>query len=522
MIIVVLIAGTLGAILVPLYKGGDTFLSRESFDANIFKDQLKAIDRELDNGQIDKEDAESARVEISRKILESSEKASKEPTFSAQGRELSRTSAIALAVVVPVLALGLYMKIGSPKVPDFPLEARLKKPQVENRIAALISRAEQRLAKHPNDVRGWDIMGPIYLRNEMYGKATTAYENAIRLQEPTAKRLSGLAEAMILGNGGIVSDDVLPILRQAIKMDGNLPKPRFWIGLFYEQTGELGKADSTYAVLLKDTYEGMPWRPTVEARLNGVRKKLGLPSVKIAGIKAVQKPDILLGNALANKGRMASSAAMPGPTAQDVRQAGQMSVGDRKAMINAMVQRLADRLKSEGGDANSWLRLVNAYMVQGNRAKALAAVEAGKKNVSGDKQGVARLTAMGQQIAGVSTSNNTNSARSGGMRSARAPVVAPPTAPMSGPTAADVRRAGQMSAGDRQSMINNMVSRLADRLNEQGGDINSWMRLVRAYNVLGKKSEARKAVQSGKKNLRKDKNAIAQLDALARQLGLGS
>jgi len=71
-------------------------------------------------------------------------------------------------------------------------------------------------------------------------------------------------------------------------------------------------------------------------------------------------------------------------------------------------------------------------------------------------------------------------------------------------------------------MINNMVSRLAGRLNEQGGDVNSWMRLVRAYNVLGKKAEARKAVQSGKKNLRKNKSAIAQLDALARQLGLGS
>jgi len=513
LIIVVLIAGTLGAILVPLYKGGDTFLSRESFDTNVFKDQLKAIDRELDEGQIDKEDAESARVEISRKILESSDKADKRPTFSSQGRELSRTSAIALALVVPVLAIGLYMKVGNPELPDFPLEARLKKSPAENRIAALIERAEQRLAKYPNDARGWDIMGPVYLRNEMYGKAKTAYENAIRLQEPNGDRLSGLAEAMILGNGGIVGDDVLPILRQAIKMDKHLPRPRFWMGLFYEQTGELSKADSTYAVLLKDTAENMPWRSTVQARLDGVRTKLGLPSVKIAGIKTVQKPDILLGNALANKGSSAARGTVPGPTAADMRRAGQMSVADRKAMINNMVQRLADRLKSEGGNANSWLRLVNAYMVQGNRAKALVAVEAGKKNVRNDKQGIARLTAMGRQIAGAGAGTRASVANRAKVR---------PAAPMPGPTAADVRSAGQMSVGDRQAMINNMVARLAGRLKEQGGDINSWMRLVRAYNVLGKKAEARKAVQSGKKNLRKDKSAIAQLDALARQLGLGS
>ncbi len=514
LMIVVLIAGTLGAILVPLFKGGDTFISRESFDANIFKDQLKAIDRELEEGRIDKAEAESARVEISRKILEASDKVEKRPTFSSQGRELSRTSALGLALVVPVLAIGLYMNIGNPELPDFPLEARLQKSPVENRIASLIARAEQRLEKHPNDARGWEIMAPIYLRNKMYGKAKTAYENAIRLQEPSADRLAGLAEAMILGNGGIVGDDVLPILRQAIKMDGNLPKPRFWIGLFYEQTGELGKADSTYAVLLKETYEDMPWRSTVQSRLNGVRNKLGLPVVKIAGIKSVQKPDIPLGNALASNGagngRAMGGSAMPGPTAQDVRQAGQMSAGDRKAMISAMVQRLADRLNSQGGDANSWLRLVNAYMVQGNKAKALAAVQAGKKNLKADKKGVARLAALERQISG------------GG--AARAPMMRQSMGrpSMPGPSAADVRRAGQMSAGDRQSMINNMVSRLAGRLNEQGGDVNSWMRLVRAYNVLGKKAEARKAVQSGKKNLRKNKSAIAQLDALARQLGLGS
>ena len=184
-----------------------------------------------------------------------------------------------------------------------------------------------------------------------------------------------------------------------------------------------------------------------------------------------------------------------------------MSAGDRKNMINAMVQRLADRLNSEGGDANSWLRLANVYMMQGKRAKALEAVEAGQKNVRKDAKGMARLAAFGEQI------------RAAGRAPAGRPVMS--QAPK-GPSAADVRAAGQMSAGDRQSMINNMVSRLANRLHEQGGDVTSWMRLVKAYNVLGKKAEARKAVQSGKQNLGKDQGAIARLDALARQLGLGS
>ena len=504
-IFVLLLVVTLGALLYPLFRGEDTIVSRERFDANIYKDQLRAIDRELDEGQIDEEDAENARIEISRKLLASNEKAEKQPTLSASGRELSQTAAVVLALAVPAAAFGLYGRMGSPDLPDLPLEARLHQNPMQSRIAMLIRRAEERLAKYPNDARGWEIMAPVYLRNEMYGKAKRAYENTIRLNGASAKRMAGLAEATILDNGGIVGDDVLPVLRQAIKMDGDLPKPHFWMGLYYEQTGKLGKADRTYSTLLKETPENLSWRKMVQARLDGVRTRLGLPVVRIAGIKTVQKPDIPLGDALAGRGRLASGTGMPGPSAADIRAAGKMSAADRRAMINAMVERLANRLKTQGGDANAWLRLANAYMVQGKKARALEAIALGKKNVAKDANGVARLEAMRQKINGSQIASETG----------RAPM-------MPGPSAADIRAAGKMSVADRQAMVNNMVSRLANRLKKQGGDIQSWMRLVRAYNVLGKKAEARKALQAGKKNLHKDRRAVARLEALAQQLGLGS
>ena len=47
-----------------------------------------------------------------------------------------------------------------------------------------------------------------------------------------------------------------------------------------------------------------------------------------------------------------------------------MDAGERSSMIRGMVERLATRLKNEGGDAEQWLRLVRAYMVLGERDKA--------------------------------------------------------------------------------------------------------------------------------------------------------
>ena len=86
-IIIVLLVVTLAGLLLPLHRGEDTLTNREAYDANVFKDQLKAIDRELDEGQLEKQDAESARVEISRKLLAAADKAEQHPSMQAQSRQ---------------------------------------------------------------------------------------------------------------------------------------------------------------------------------------------------------------------------------------------------------------------------------------------------------------------------------------------------------------------------------------------------------------------------------------------------
>ncbi len=63
-----------------------------------------------------------------------------------------------------------------------------------------------------------------------------------------------------------------------------------------------------------------------------------------------------------------------------------------------------------------------------------------------------------------------------------------------GPDAADVEAAGQMSAEDRAAFIRSMVARLAERLEVEPGDFQGWLRLARAYGVLGETAQARDAL----------------------------
>ena len=62
-----------------------------------------------------------------------------------------------------------------------------------------------------------------------------------------------------------------------------------------------------------------------------------------------------------------------------------------------------------------------------------------------------------------------------------------------GPTREDMKAAQEMLPEDRQAMIRSMVQRLADRLEETPNDKQGWMRLARAYEVLGEKEKAKKA-----------------------------
>jgi cytochrome c-type biogenesis protein CcmH len=100
------------------------------------------------------------------------------------------------------------------------------------------------------------------------------------------------------------------------------------------------------------------------------------------------------------------------------------------------------------------------------------------------------------------------------------PAASPSSAP--GPTKEDVAAAETLSSEQRQEFINSMVERLASKLETDPGDFEGWLRLVRAYAVLGRKDDAHRALAQARKSIEKDDDKQARLDALADELGLGT
>lgn len=96
-----------------------------------------------------------------------------------------------------------------------------------------------------------------------------------------------------------------------------------------------------------------------------------------------------------------------------------------------------------------------------------------------------------------------------------APDAAPP-----GPSAGDVDAANKMSPEDRQQMIGTMVARLADRLKQDGSDVEGWLRLVRAYTVLNERDKAQAAAADARRALAAEPDKLKRVEDLVKELGL--
>ncbi|WP_158047689.1 c-type cytochrome biogenesis protein CcmI [Skermanella pratensis] len=76
---------------------------------------------------------------------------------------------------------------------------------------------------------------------------------------------------------------------------------------------------------------------------------------------------------------------------------------------------------------------------------------------------------------------------------------AAPTPGAPGPTREQMAGAADMTPEQRDTMIRSMVDGLASRLNDNPDDADGWLRLGRAYRVLGERDKATEALASGVK-----------------------
>ena len=151
-------------------------------DVTFYRGLLAETDDDVRCGLVAPEDAAATRAEIGRRLLASLNSASEGRPRASRRRRLRRAAAVlAIAVVLPLVALASYLKVGAPSQPDMPIASRrtggdftlaaavpdihagqagadiaaLPPEERSNAIRGMVGGLAEKLSKNGNDLQGW-------------------------------------------------------------------------------------------------------------------------------------------------------------------------------------------------------------------------------------------------------------------------------------------------------------------------------------------------------------------------------
>ena len=354
LVMALMTAAAIFAVLGPLARRTPL---RTGSDVAVYRDQLDEIERDRASGLIGEREAEAARVEVSRRLIAAADLVAVAPRGDIVRRR--RMAALAALVLLPFGSASLYLLLGSPDLTGQPLAARQAAPTEQSPIVELVGRVEAHLEQNPEDGRGWEVLGPVYMRLGRYDDAVRARRNVLRLLGSNADREADLGEALVGAQNGIVTAEAKDAFERAVRLNPGDFRARYFVGLAAEQDGRPKDAAELWRAILAEAPADAAWTGFVRQSL------------------ARLDP--------------AAAASQPGPSADDVAAANEMSPEQRNAMVRGMVSRLAERLKQDGADVEGWLRLLRAYMVLGDREQALAAANDARRALASDPDKLKRV-----------------------------------------------------------------------------------------------------------------------------------
>ncbi|MFV0473145.1 MAG: c-type cytochrome biogenesis protein CcmI [Pikeienuella sp.] len=467
------VAFALGAgfiVIRPLIASRDAAAPRAAHAAQVFRDQLKELERDAARGVVAEAVAAATRLEISRRLLAADAESRREAGAGAAPRALSRALAAVLLIGAPLAGALLYADLGAPGAQDMPLagrgdamrpsqeaaekimEGREPAPPVEDteEFEKLVAQLEKRLEATPEDQEGVFLYARSLMNLGRFKEAWPQFGKLIALQggQAGADIHAGRAEAMILAAGGYISPEAEAALLQVMKREPTNPSARYYLGRLHLQQGAPALAEAIWTRLLQESPPDAPWVAPIR--------------VELAALGAAPAGD-----------------GLPGPTREEMDSASALPAEDRREMVADMVSRLAERLEEEGGTVAEWQRLIRSYAVLGATRKAQEAMARAREAFAGDPAAIAAI------------------------ENGSAPLPAPTI--MGAPA--------ETPQPERAEEIAGMVGRLATRLRAEGGAPEEWLRLISSYAAIGRAEEADAAYHEAREAFAADPAALALLEA---------
>lgn len=242
-------------------------------DLEVYRDQLRELERERAEGRIDAEEAKGARLEIERRILAADRAASErdQRPYVAMPR-----LALAVTILIPAAAGLLYFTLGAPETATGGAErdeqADANRQDRAAMIRGMVTRLENRLQTNPEDPEGWRLLGRSYFVLGRREDAVRAYGRAATLAPEDTGILSDYATVLIRSAPEATRppERAVPVLRRLLSLDENNPLALYFLGIAEARSGNLDAAREHWRRLMRRLPDEAPLRDDLNRRLEAL------------------------------------------------------------------------------------------------------------------------------------------------------------------------------------------------------------------------------------------------------------
>ena len=203
----------------PLWRGSPAVVApaeRKEANLAIFRDQLAELEREKAEGTLAEAEFEQAQRELRRRLLEEIPADGDDTVAAVRGA--SRKTAIVVAVLLPLLAIGGYVLLGKPQALD-PLATVQPATMTPEKIQSMVAGLAEKLKANPDDAQGWLMLGRSYKMLGRNAEAAEAYGKGEAAMVDDPDMLTDYADLLAMLAGGSLDGKPLALINKALHVD---------------------------------------------------------------------------------------------------------------------------------------------------------------------------------------------------------------------------------------------------------------------------------------------------------------
>ena len=194
----------------PVSRRAASANSLPALNAAIHRDRLAELERDRNNGVLSAADLAEAREELQRQLLDDTAAAE-----VAVVDGFSRRSGIALAIVLPLLAGGLYALLGSPAAV---LPAAVQTQRATADMEQLTAKLAQKMEQNPDNPEGWAMLARSYKALGRWDDAERAFDRVGPELNKNAELLAEVAELLVQKHNGF-NPRSRELIQQALRLE---------------------------------------------------------------------------------------------------------------------------------------------------------------------------------------------------------------------------------------------------------------------------------------------------------------